>query len=66
MSDAEPSPLEFMIALRHPSADEIEYMRRLGNEPGACGLNENGNLVAVQGPPERMVRGRLRKTTIGE
>lgn len=40
-------------SLRHPSPEEIEEMRRIGAQPGACGVDEDGNLEVVQGPPER-------------
>lgn len=50
------STAEFIASLRHPSLEEIEEMRRIGAQPGACGIDEDGNLEVVQGPPERPKR----------
>ncbi|MAN77454.1 MAG: hypothetical protein CML24_09755 [Rhizobiales bacterium] len=51
---------EFVEAMRHPSPVEIEEMRRIGAQPGACGLDADGRLVVVDehGVP-RIVERRL-------
>jgi len=39
---------EFMTSLRHPSQAEVDEMRRIGAQTGACGLDADGRYVVVQ------------------
>jgi|TARA_A100001391_G_scaffold51156_2_gene31169 hypothetical protein len=46
--DPDPSTAELMLSLRHPSQVEVDEMRRIGAQPGACGLDAEGRYVVVQ------------------
>ncbi|WP_417585031.1 hypothetical protein [Pelagibacterium sp.] len=48
MSDTDTTPEELMLSLRHPSQAEVDEMRRIGRQPGACGLDVKGRYVVVE------------------
>lgn len=56
MSDTDPTPAELMLSLRRPSPEEVEEMRRIGRQPGACGLDAKGNFVFVREDGRREIR----------
>ncbi|WP_332715786.1 hypothetical protein [Pelagibacterium mangrovi] len=56
MTDTDQTPAEFMLSLRHPGPAEVDEMRRIGRQPGACGLDAEGRLVVVENDGRRQVR----------